>query len=331
MQRRRRSGGWVASPAAAERSLLRRRSRRCNGTSAADAGALPHAAAVSVPTKRSSPWCRAASVAAEPCGNAPESPAATRPRSGAAAITRALVELFRTPQTEAPRLLRTDLAGGGGAGLGALALLPVDVVVAAVALLGPRELAACMALAPCWSNRRTTLGSGLCSDALWRPACARRWSNKAPCFRLETRGREAALRAAHPQADWFRLFRLLEADGHRWEMSSFELRHLRWARYPSQLVGAAVLQQPELPRRQRVTFALGDLHPDGVPPGAVYDVLRLASWDWLLVHRDHAFVSMRQPASFVASVAVVGHQGPAEALDVEDVWFSAGVLTPVDE
>jgi len=229
-----------------------------------------------------------------------------------------------------------------------LAALPCDVLLGVLSHAGLRELGACMALARSWGNSRSSQGRLLVSDLLWRPLCQGHWARKAPCFRLSTPGREAALRAAHPQADWRRLFNLLEEDGHRWELTPFEMRHLYWAPYPLKLAGAAVLQQLELPRRQRVAYALGQPRPRGAAPGTVYQVLRLASWDWLLLGRQHAFVSMRQPASLAAGGApprgasegargAVGRASEEESSSEEEFGEGinstrgAGVLTPVSE
>jgi len=161
------------------------------------------------------------------------------------------------------------------------------------------ELCSCAKLAKPWADRQMLPGWAVASDVIWKPLCHRRWSKKAPRFRLDARGRETALRTMHPQADWKRICDLVELDGRRWELSESELNRLSWSSYPMELAQNALLQAPIVPWRcrQRVAFAVGQPRPFGAQVGAVYRAARLSTWEWLLMGRRAAFVSCRPPAS----------------------------------
>lgn len=200
---------------------------------------------------------------------------------------------------------------------------PPQVLIHVLAWLGARDLASCIALRGAWSDPSQSIYETLCSDVLWKGICQRHWATKAPSFWMEAPGREAMLLAAHPKATWKRLFLLVEADGRRWELAPAELRHLFWqpCALPAALPGS-LLEERSL---QQVAFVPGHPRPRGAVHGSVYRVVRLPTWEWLLVGRHGTFTSVRQAALPGSASTVFSN------VDNEDDWLfgGVGVLTPV--
>lgn len=189
-----------------------------------------------------------------------------------------------------------------GAGL---ADLPAPLLLSILGGLELKELATCARLGSHWTSSAHPAGWALGSDALWRQLCQQHWATKAPRFRLEAPGREASLRAAWPDAGWREVFRRELKDGQRQWLGAEERRSLQWrACEPLAMARPNGRDGP-----QRVAFSLGEPRPPSARAGAVYEVSRLDSWEWLLSgkrwNRQEAFTSYVEEDEDAAAAGVL--------------------------
>eukprot|EP00930_Biecheleria_cincta_P018050 TRINITY_DN14184_c0_g1_i1.p1 TRINITY_DN14184_c0_g1~~TRINITY_DN14184_c0_g1_i1.p1 ORF type:complete len:454 (+),score=89.50 TRINITY_DN14184_c0_g1_i1:142-1503(+) len=161
------------------------------------------------------------------------------------------------------------------------ALLGEGSTFEVLSYLEAQELIACMAVERSWCNPSGWTGEVLCSDALWRPVCIRRWASKATRFHVDTPEREQALRAAHPGSSWKRLFQLAEADAQRRELTPAELKKFVWKAHPRP--STEELMPGVSFGGQCVTFAQDGRRPYTNSVSEMYLVVRLQNWEWLLL------------------------------------------------
>lgn len=242
-----------------------------------------------------------------------------------------LQEVFKDTCTPAkgtwqsPQLSLSHVANSCTAACG-FSLLGAGASFEVLSYLEFQELIACMAVEHSWCNPVGCIGEVLCSDALWRPICIRRWASKATRFHVDTPEREKALRDAHPGSSWKRLFQLAETDAQRRELTPAELNKFSWKAHPRP--STEELMPGVSFGGQCVTFAKDAHQPHSNLVSEMYLVVRLQNWEWLLLGlgRSDSFISTqrRQWDECAAS------QTPADAFEASLLSeASRGELVPV--
>jgi hypothetical protein len=200
-----------------------------------------------------------------------------------------------------------------------LQLLPGDLLSDILSALDIPDVFSCLTVSRSWSDPSSLMGSVLLGDQVWRRLCKQHWATKADRFRVDMPDQEAALVAAHPGSSWKRLYHLAEVDGQRCELTPFERKNLRWMPYLSDMKHLAPLRISQ----QIVTFTSAAPRPRGALVGSGYRVVRLGSWEWLLVGQRNAFISTQQRQT----LARIGERLEAGHSDFESWlsnWLSSG-------